>query len=172
MRTGRQAGRQAGRVPPPSLRAITERLSALINKFSRAVSIVLFPPFFNKVHVKYIHERLGACRFGAVVIFLSLISFPLLNSSPRFRCWVSVFGGGNNGGWCLGLSENRGDGFQLFMNMRLLFINTGTNGVWAYWVINCKKRTNSILFNYGGDFLRVFFHLFFDKDDEVPYLRV
>ncbi len=48
-----QADRQAGTVPPPSsLPAITERLSALINKFSRAVSIVLFSPFSNKILVK------------------------------------------------------------------------------------------------------------------------
>lgn len=49
MRADRQAGRQAGAVPPlSSLPAITERISALINRFSRAVSIVLFPLFPTK----------------------------------------------------------------------------------------------------------------------------
>lgn len=70
MRADGQAGRQAGTVPPPSsLPATTERLSALIiNKFSIAVSIVLISPFSNKILVKFIHERFGACRFGPVII--------------------------------------------------------------------------------------------------------
>ena len=64
-----RAGRQAGTVSPSSsLPAITDRLSALTNKFSRAVSIDLFSSFSSETLVKYIHERLGAYRFGRAII--------------------------------------------------------------------------------------------------------
>lgn len=60
-----QTGRQAGRVPPSSFPVITERLSALISKFSRASLFVYFPFFLTK----YIRERLGAGQFGRVIIY-------------------------------------------------------------------------------------------------------